>query len=98
MAAMACAILRWLGVMLLAAAFCTFVLDGTRVIAGGPLAASSLGQVVGALVFAGSPLSDAGPWRDFDARILAVPAVAAFGIAGLFLMYAGRRRVARRRT
>jgi hypothetical protein len=98
-------ILRWFGLALLTAAFVAFVLDGTRVIAGGPLAAASLGQIAGDLASAGltalqaeiTALGGDGLWQAIDGVLLALPAFAALGIAGILLMYVGRRREAWRR-
>jgi hypothetical protein len=97
-------LLRGLGLLLMTAAYAAFVVDGTRVIAGGPLAAASLGRVIAALsAAAGTRLSPgalaaSGGWllAPIGDVLQVVPAFAALGIAGILLIYAGRPRRPRR--
>jgi hypothetical protein len=93
------AILRWLGLVLLAAAYVVFIADGTRVIAGGPLAAASFHQILTAFTPAGLAAFRAeviqfggvGLWQPLGNGLLAAPAFAVLGIVAILLMYAGRR-------
>jgi len=92
--------------VLLAAAYVVFVVDGTRVIAGGPLAAASLGQVIGAADPAGLAAFNANImriggewlWQPVVGGLLAAPAFAVLAIAAILLMFAGRRRAPHWRT
>lgn len=92
--------LRGVGLILLTAAYVAIVADGTRVIAGGPLTAASLGHVIAALSTSGGVSLDPGAiagsggwlWHPVGVVLRAVPAFAALAIAGILLIYAGRRR------
>jgi hypothetical protein len=93
-------VVRIVGFLLLAAAFVVFVIDGTRAIAGGPLVAAPLGQVLAGLDpalgvtlvngawHAGAP----SPWAPLAAGLLGAPAFAVLAIVGIVLMLLGRRR------
>lgn len=102
-------LLRAIGFVLVAAAFATLVVDGSRSIAGGRLMFYALGEVaswLGETRYAAA-LAAAGAWpepaRRALAGMLAVPGFAVTGALGLLLLYAGRPRIAgvgssRRRT
>ncbi|HVV93053.1 MAG TPA: hypothetical protein VHD15_06525 [Hyphomicrobiales bacterium] len=86
-------VLRVVGFLLIAAAFVAFVVDGTRVIAGGPVAAAPFATVVAALdpgPTPGTGLPAGAEW--FWGWLLGAPAFAVLGVAGIVLMALGRSR------
>jgi hypothetical protein len=80
--------LRTVGFLLIAAAYAVFVIDSTRVIAGGPLVAAPFEVVVAALdpgAALAAPVGWLWQW------LLGAPAFAVLGLAGIVLMLLGRR-------
>ncbi|WP_237477254.1 hypothetical protein [Lichenibacterium dinghuense] len=89
-------LLRAIGFVLVAAAFATLVVDGSRSIAGGRALFYTLGEIAAWLGGAhyAAALAAAGAWpgpaQRLVAGVLAVPGFAVTGALGLLLLYAGR--------
>jgi hypothetical protein len=93
-------IFRFLGLLLLAAAFAALVVDGTRSIAGGALSLASFGQTMLWLMpskFAGieaaaqhvlPPLL----WGPVMVRVLKMPTWVVIGVLGILLMLLTQKR------
>lgn len=90
---------RFLGYCLIAIGFASLVIDGTVSIAAGALRRSALGAVLDQAVpdylaelhAASDRVFGPAVWSDGAARLLAVPAFAAFTLMGLVFVLLGRR-------
>jgi hypothetical protein len=94
-------LVRFIGVLIFAAAFVMVVIDGTRTIAANQLSLSSLSEAVSILWPAAmgsiqTTLSSAHPalWYPAGQWLFAQPAFAVLGILGLLLLILGRKRAA----
>lgn len=93
-------IFRFLGLLLLAAAFAALVVDGTRSIAGGALSLAPFGQTMFWLMpskFAGieAAVRHALPpllWNPLMVRVLKMPTWVVAGVLGILLMLFTQKR------
>lgn len=91
---------RFLGLILLAAAFILVIYDGTKSIAGNSLTLTTV-QALWELINAGSlaklkpliaPYAGGLLWDPLTVAVLAAPAWSLFGVAGILLLFFGRKR------